>query len=125
MMKKIAKKMVVLLMLAALLISCSTERRALGQMRTLTHNIETRGQYYDNDDWRDAYAQYKRIDDKMDVKKLNDEQQKEYGELQARCITSFAKCKVESVVDSLRSYINQGAGFLKGLMDAFGIGRED
>lgn len=111
--------MAMLLLLAAVLTSCSTERRALSQMRGLTYDIETKGQYYTNEDWKEAYEEYKRIDDKMDVKKLNDEQQKEYGELQARCLTSFAKCKVETVIDSIKSYLNQGAGFLKGIMDLF------
>lgn len=106
-----------IMMLAMMLTSCSTERRALGQMRTLTHNIETKGDTYTMQDWKDAYEDYREIDARMDVKKLNNEQQKEYGELQARCITSFARCKVEGVVNAVRAYVNQGSGFLRGLVD--------
>ncbi len=108
-----------LMLVLAVCTSCSTERRALHQMRGLTHDIETKGQYYDNQDWKEAYAKYQRIDDKMDVKKLNDDEQKEYGELQARCVTSFAKCKVESVIDAVKAYINQGTGIINGLIQLF------
>lgn len=116
-MKTIAKRLCLLLLLGAMLASCSTEQRALRQMRTLTYNIERHGDTYTNEDWKEAYDDYKKIDDKMDVKKLSSEEQREYGELQSRCLSEFAKCKVESVIDAVRAYINQGAGFLKGLLD--------
>lgn len=117
-MKTTIKNLCLLLMLLVMMTSCSTERRALSQMRTLTHDIETKGQTYDRQDWQDAYAEYKTINDKMDVQKLNREQQREYGELQARCVAGFAKCQVENVVDQVKAWINQGSGFVKGLMDA-------
>ncbi len=100
-----------------LLSSCSTERRALSQMRTLTHQIETRGDYYDNEDWKRAYDRYQRIDEKMDTSRLTQEQAKEYGELKGRCVAKFAKSKVEQVVEGVAKYVNQGIGILKGIID--------
>ncbi len=114
------KRMALLLMLASLLASCSTEKRALYQMRNFTHRLETRGDYYDKDDWHEAWIEYKKIDAKMeDITELKPEQQQEYGELQARCIKQFAKSKIQNVVDSIKAYLNQGAGFLRGLLNLF------
>lgn len=118
-MKKIVRNIIILLMVGTMLASCSTERRALSQMRNLTYEVEARGEYYTQEQWQDAYEEYKRIDDKMDVKKLKPEQQKEYGELQARCLKQFAKCKVESVVDRVKAYVRQASGFLHELLDFF------
>lgn len=118
-MKTIVRNFAVMAMLALMLTSCSTERRALSQMRSLTNRIEMRGDNYSKQDWEDAYEDYKAIDAKMDTKKLTPEQQQEYGELKARCLKSFAKSKVESITSSLRSLINQGMGFLKGILEGF------
>lgn len=118
-MKTIVRNFAVVAMLALMLTSCSTERRALSQMRSLTNRIEMRGDNYSTQDWENAYEDYKAIDAKMDAKKLTPEQQQEYGELKARCLKSFAKSKVESITSSLRSLINQGMGFLKGILEGF------
>ncbi len=112
------KKSIIFIIVAMLtLASCSTERRALSQMRSLTHQVETKGEYYDVQDWKDAYAEFKAIDDKVDPKKLTDEQAAEYGELKGRLVSKFAKCSVSSVVNSVSSYINQGVGIIKGIVD--------
>ena len=99
------------------LASCSTERRGLNQMRKLTYEVEAKGQYYDVEDWKDAYEDFRRIDDRMDVRKLTNEQAAEYGELKGRLVSKFAKCSVQSVVNSVTNYINQGAGIIKGIVD--------
>ena len=39
-------------------------------MRRLTYEVEAKGQYYDVEDWKDAYDDFRRIDDRMDVRKL-------------------------------------------------------
>ncbi len=114
---KTMKKVFFLLFFSVLLLSsCSTERRALGQMRTLTQRIEAHGDQYDMDDWQDALEQYKAIDEKMDETKLTQEQAQEYGELKGRCIAKFAKSKVEDVVNGITKYIKEGSGFLKGIL---------
>lgn len=107
----------VALMSVALLSSCSTERRALHQMRNLTETIETRGDRYEKEDWEKAYEKYKKIDEKIDNSKLTQEQAKEYGELKGRAVAAFAKSKVEKVVNGIGKYINQGLGILKGIFE--------
>lgn len=117
-MKPMVKRMALLLMMASLLASCSTEKRALYEMRHFTTQLEQRSDRYDKEDWHEAWAEYKKIDAKMeDIRELKPEQQKEYGELQARCIKQFAKSKIRNVVDSIKAYLNQGAGFLRGLLN--------
>ncbi len=112
------RKTFFLLVIAMLtLASCSTERRTLNQMRKLTYEVEAKGQYYDVEDWKAAYADFRAIDDRMDVRKLSNEQATEYGELKGRLVTKFAKCSVQSVVNSVRNYINQGTGIIKGVID--------
>ena len=112
------KKSFILIIVAMLtLASCSTERRGLNQMRKLTYEVETKGQYYDVQDWKDAYDDFRAIDDRMDVRKLTNEQAAEYGELKGRLVSKFAKCSVQSVVNSVKNYINQGAGIIKGIVD--------
>jgi len=112
------RKVFLLLAFSALLLtSCSTERRCLGQMRSLTERIETRGDNYDMDDWESALEQYKAIDEKMDESKLSPQQSKEYGELKGRCVAKFAKSKVQQVVEGIAGYINQGSGILKGILE--------
>ncbi len=107
-----------LLVVSSLVLSsCSTERRALHQMRNLTEKIEARGDYYEKEDWERAYERYKKIDEKIDKSKLTQEQAKEYGELKGRAVAKFAKSKVESVVNGVAKYINQGIGILKGIID--------
>ena len=87
-------------------------------MRTLTHQVETRGDYYDAEDWEAALEKYKMIDAKMEDKsKLSPAQLKEYGELKGRCVAKFAKSSVQKVVDSVSTYINEGVGILKGIID--------
>jgi hypothetical protein len=86
-------------------------------MRKLTYEVETKGQYYDVQDWKDAYDDFRAIDDRMDVRKLTNEQAAEYGELKGRLVSKFAKCSVQSVVNSVKNYINQGAGIIKGIVD--------
>lgn len=117
------KRLLPLMMLLLALTSCSSERMALSQMRHLTTRIEARGDRYDLDDWKAAYDDYKAIDAKMDVKKLKPEQAKEYGELKGRCISKFAKSSVESIVNSIGSYLNEGFGALKGIID--GLSEEE
>lgn len=112
------KKLFILLAMATLLLSsCSTERRALGQMRTLTERIEARGDRYTKEDWEEALQKYKAIDAKMDETKLTAQQSKEYGELKGRCVAKFAKSKVQNVVNWISTYVNEGAGILKGILD--------
>lgn len=117
-MKTILRNSALVLLLALMLSSCNTERRALGQMRTLTNHVEMRAADYENDDWKEAFEHYKKIDAQIGKgEKLTPEEQKEYGELKARCLKSFAKSKVESITSTLRGYLNQGLGFLRGLLD--------
>lgn len=112
------KKLFILLAISALLLSsCSTERRALHQMRNLTETIEARGDYYETEDWERAYDRYQKIDAKIDKSKLTPEQAKEYGELKGRAVAKFAKSKVENVVNGVAKYINQGIGILKGIIE--------
>lgn len=112
------KKVFILLAVSTMILSsCSTERRALHQMRNLTETIEARGDYYESEDWERAYDRYKKIDEKIDQSKLTQEQAKEYGELKGRAVAKFAKSKVEKVVDGVAKYINQGIGILKGIFD--------
>jgi len=112
------KKSILFIIVAMLtLASCSTERRALNQMRRLTYEVEAKGQYYDVEDWQDAYADFKAIDDKMDVRKLSSEEASEYGELKGRLVSKFAKCSVSNIVNSVGNYINQGTGIIKGIVD--------
>jgi len=112
------KKYIILLIAAVLtLASCNTERRALNQMRRLTYEVETQGQYYDVDDWQDAYSDFRAIDERMDVRRLTPEEAAEYGELKGRIVSKFAKSSVQSVVNSVSTYINQGIGIVKGIVD--------
>lgn len=112
------RKSIIFIIFALLtLASCSTEQRALRQMRNLAYDVENKGMYYDADDWRDAYSEFKAIDAKVDARKLNSQQAAEYGELKGRIVSSFAKCSVASVVNAVSSYINQGIGVVKGIVD--------
>lgn len=112
------KKSFVLFALSLLLLSsCSTERRSLNQMRSLTENIEKYGDRYEMEDWEKAYERYQAIDGKMDTSRLSQAQAKEYGELKGRAVAKFAKSQVEKVVDGIGKYVNQGIGILKGILD--------
>lgn len=112
------KKLFILLAFSTLLLSsCSTERRALGQMRTLTERIEAHGDRYTMEDWENALEKYKSIDEKMDETKLTPQQSKEYGELKGRCVAKFAKSKVQKVVNWISTYVNEGSGILKGILE--------
>lgn len=112
------RKSIIFIIVALLtLASCSTERRGLNQMRKLTYEVEAKGQYYDADDWKAAYDEFRAIDDKIDVRKLTSEQASEYGELKGRLVSKFAKSSVQSVVNSVSNYIKQGTGIIKGVID--------
>lgn len=112
------KKLFILLAFSMLLLSsCSTERRALGQMRSLTERIEAHGDQYTMEDWETALERYKAIDKKMDETKLTPQQSKEYGELKGRCVAKFAKSKVQGVINWVSTYVNEGSGILKGILD--------
>lgn len=106
-----------LIMLAVMLSSCSAERRALGQMRSLTTNIERHGEDYSIDEWKDAYLEFKEIDDKLDKTKLSPKQQQEYTQLQGRCIRTFAKSSVQNVKDGIATYLKEGIGIVKDIID--------
>ncbi len=112
------KKYIIVFIVAMLtLASCSSERRALNQMRRLTYEVEAKGQYYDAEDWQEAYNDFKAIDDRMDVRKLSNEEAAEYGELKGRIVSKFAKSSVSSVVNAVSTYVNQGIGIVRGIVD--------
>lgn len=110
-----------LLIICALMIlaltSCNTQQRAINQMRSLAYEIENNGEYYDAQDWHNAYQDYQRINDRIDNRKLNSEQRAEVGELKGRCLSKFAKCTVKSIVSSVTGIISEGAGIIKGIID--------
>lgn len=120
-MKKTVIRLAMVLAIGVMLSSCSAERRALGQMRTLTSNVERYGDRYDIDDWKDALEDFKAIEKKMDGRKLTAEQQREYGELKGRCVAAFARCQLENAGDLFRNYLNQGGGMVKGLLKGLGL----
>lgn len=120
-MKKTVIRLALVLAVSLVLSSCSAERRALGQMRTLTSNVERYGESYDIDDWKEALEDYKAIEKKMDGRKLSSEQQREYGELKGRCVAAFARCQLGNAGDFLRNYLNQGGGMVKGLLEGLGL----
>lgn len=111
-----------LLLLAAVLMltlttSCNTQQRAINQMRTLTYEIEAHGDTYQPEDWQLAYDDYKRINEKIDNRKLTSEQRAEVGELKGRCLSKFAKCSVGNIVRVVKGAISEGAGIIKGIID--------
>ena len=61
------KSFIFLIVAMLTLASCSTERRGLNQMRKLTNEVEAKGQYYDVEDWKEAYADFRAIDEKVDI----------------------------------------------------------
>lgn len=107
-----------LIMVVALMASCSTERRAISQMRTLTTHIERDGNNYSVDDWVEAYQEFREIDSSIDQSKLSPAQRNEYTALQARCIKSFAKSSVSTVKEGIANYIKEGVSIVKEIIDA-------
>lgn len=115
-MKKYLMLFATVLMLG-LTTSCNTQQRAINQMRSLTYEIETKGPTYEPEDWKAAYEDYKKIDEKLDNRKLNEEQRAEVGELKGRCLSTFAKCSVGSIVKVVKGALSEGAGIVKGILD--------
>lgn len=115
-MKKYLFLLIAVLMLA-LTTSCNTQQRAINQMRSLTYEIEANGDTYEPQDWQAAYDDYKAINDKIDTRKLSDEQRAEVGELKGRCLSKFAKCSVNSIARIVTGAISEGAGIVKGILD--------
>ena len=116
-MKKIFKYLM-LFMVVLLMASCSAERRGISHMRTLTNHIEREGASYSVDEWKDAYQEFRDIDNSIDKSKLSPEQRKEYTELQARCVKSFAKSSVSAVKEGIVTYVKEGIGIVKEIIDA-------
>lgn len=116
MMKRVVKS-VLLLLLVVVMASCSSEQRALSHMRSLTAQIEKKGQDYSIEEWKDAYYEFKEIDDSVNKDKFSPKQKQEYTELQARCVKSFAKSSVKAVKDGISTYIKEGIDIVKGVID--------
>lgn len=110
-MKKIILLLAVVLTLG--LTSCTTQQRAINQMRNLTAEVELNGDYYNADDWQAAYHDYQAITDKIDTHKMNAEQRQEYGELKGRLVAKFAKSSVKNITNA----ISEGAGIIQGIID--------
>lgn len=115
-MKKYLMLSATILMLG-LCTSCNTQQHAINQMRSLTYEIEAKGDTYTPEDWKAAYEDYKQIDAKLDNKKLSEQQRAEVGELKGRCLSTFAKCSVGSIVKVVKGAISEGAGIVKGIID--------
>lgn len=96
--------------------SCSSERRALSQMRTLTENVERNGDNYSVQEWKDAYDQFKEIDASIDQQKLTPQQKEEYTEMQGRCLKQFASSSVSNIVSAAKSIMAAGSSFLQGIL---------
>jgi len=95
------------------LTSCNTQTRAISQLRSLTNEIETNGQYYDKSDWEAVYADYEEINGRINQQKLTTEQRKELGQLKGRCVASFLK----SAAQTVKNAITEGSGILEGIIN--------
>lgn len=108
----------VLLACLSLLASCSSERMALSQMRSLTTTVERHADEYSIADWEAAYEKYQDIDSRIDRSKLTPKQETEYRELKTRCLKSFAKSSVSNIKEGVASFIKNGVDFVKDIWDA-------
>lgn len=109
--------MICAVLMLALTTSCSTQQRAINQMRNLTYDIENHGEDFTPQDWQMAYEDYKQINQKIDNRKLTNDQRQEVGELKGRCVSKFAKCAVKSVVSGVTGAISEAAGIINGILD--------
>ena len=109
------KKYLILLafVLSLGLSSCTTQQRAINQMRNLTAEVERNGEYYNAQDWQNAYQDYKDITAKIDTQKMTTEERTEYGELKGRLVAKFAKSSVKTITNA----ISEGAGVIQGILD--------
>lgn len=105
------------IMMLGLTTSCNTQQHAINQMRSLTYEIEAKGDTYQPEDWKAAYEDYKKIDEKLDNNKLTEQQRAEVGELKGRCLATFAKCSVGSIVKVVKGALSEGAGIVKGILN--------
>ena len=111
-------RLLMMLMLALMLASCSAERRGISHMRSLTTEIERHGADYSIDEWKEAYQEFKDIDGSIDKSKLKPRQKQEYTDLKARCVKTFASSSVKNVKEGIVNYIKEGIDVVKDVIDA-------
>ena len=103
---------IILLVFAALLLSCSTgKRKPLVQLEELTEEIREHHKEYSTADWKDAYARYEQIAADMERYQYTKEEAKKIGELEGECVGYFMK----DAVNSLEGFESEVKGFLDGL----------
>lgn len=107
------KKLFFLIVMVLTLSSCNTQYRAMGQLRSLTNEIERNGEFYNGQDWKNAYAEYQDINSRIDQQRLTSQQRQELGQLKGRCVAGFAKSSVKSI----KNAISEGAGIIEGIID--------
>lgn len=107
------KKLFFLFIMLVAFASCNTQQRSITQLRSLANDIEQNGQYYNTQDWKDAYATYQDINSRIDSQRLTSQQRQELGQLKGRCVSGFAKSSVKSI----KNAISEGAGIVQGIIE--------
>lgn len=93
--------------------SCSTEYRTLSRMDKFTTRIEKYGERYSAEDWKTAAEEYKSIANEAKQCNFTTEERERMGEMEGRCIASFAQWAGDKVVGILK----EGKGIVKGIIE--------
>lgn len=109
------KKLLAIFAVLLAITSCQTKQTAIGDLRSLSQEIQINGSNYSINDWKRAGERYYDINKRISkhTGDYTDAEVQEISELNGKCVRSFtegAVTKVQGAVSALKSFID---GFLK------------
>ena len=114
------KRILPLLMLSLLLAACNPAKSAKDDLQKFTERIETKSDNWSNADWDDALAHYSEICQTIERYDYSDEELREIGKLEGRCMAKFYKHSIKESKDELHDAFHELGGAIEGLMDELG-----
>ena len=94
---------------ALVLTSCSTKQKALNDMRGFTRQLELKSDNYGLEDWKQAAGEYAKLNRKLTKYSYNPEQMEEIGELQGQCLSTF--------LSAMKTKAQGWGSFIKGVLE--------
>jgi len=121
-MKMKVRHVLLLVVMAVVLASCSTKQRAISKLERFSTELRDNSRYYDLQDWEDAGQEFVKIT--REVKKhefdYTPEEKARVGRLEGECAGYMARGAKDNISDRLRGLFNEIKGIIEGVTGAFG-----
>lgn len=105
-------KYLLIMVVALLLTGCSAKRTAMNDLRHFTTQLQTHGNEYTVEDWKEAAVDFKNISDRISKHEYTAEEREEIGRMKGECLASFGK----SVVNKITNAASELKGLFEGLI---------